>query len=156
MLHPDAGQEVDHALATGQCWYCWCNKRFNASFGVVIEMKTLAGKICYCRAEVPPSDVLDVRAMKVERDMPNATPEEIYERMPVIPPTVTDMVRQHPSQPESSGYFHMDWEAYNTLPWFHWRDVYTLTGAPLQVKKTKAQNKADYAKASAASSSSGR
>ena len=63
-------------------------------------------------------------------------------------------MQPHPQQPADAGYFHMDWRVYNQLPWFHWRDVYTLTGAPMEVKKTRAQVQADKAKAWAAGQSS--
>ena len=76
--HPDA-------LATGQSWYCWRWRKYLASWGVVIEMMTLSGELLYARADCPPTDVLDIRAMKIESEMPDATAEEIYNNIPVIP-----------------------------------------------------------------------
>jgi hypothetical protein len=130
------------ALATGQCWYCWCMRRFCASWGVVIEMMTLSGDLLYARADCPPTDVLDIRAMKIESEMPDATAEEIYNKMPVIPPQHNDLVVPHPTAPPAEGYFYIAPQVYNTLPHFNWRDIYTMTGAPVEVKKTKKEEKA--------------
>ena len=131
------------ALATGQSWYCWCWRKYAASWGVVIEMMTLSGELLYARADCPPTDVLDIRAMKIESEMPDATPEEIYNKMPIIPPQHSDLVAPHPTAPQTDGYFYMEPSVYNSLPHFNWRDVYTLTGAPVEIKKTKKEEKAE-------------
>ena len=131
------------ALASGQCWYCWCMRRYAASWGVVIEMMTLSGELIYARADCPPTDVLDIRAMKIESEMPDATAEEIYNKMPIIPPQHSELVAPHPTAPSGEGYFYIQPKDYNSLPHFNWRDVYTLTGAPVEIKKTKKEEKAE-------------
>ena len=105
-------------------------------------MMTLSGELLYARADCPPTDVLDIRAMKIESEMPTATAEEIYNKMPIIPPQHTDFVVPHPTAPPTEGYFHISPTVYNSLPHFNWRDVYTLTGAPVEIKKTKKEEKA--------------
>ncbi|MFM7987596.1 MAG: hypothetical protein ACKPKO_50605, partial [Candidatus Fonsibacter sp.] len=130
------------ALATGNYWYCWCNRKYCASWGVVIEMMTLSGELLYVRADCPPTDVLDIRAMKIESEMPNATAEEIFDKMPIIPPQHSEMVVPHPMAPTNEGYFCTDPTHYNNLSHFNWRDIYTMTGAPVEIKKTKKEEKA--------------
>ena len=80
--------------------------------------------------------------MKIESEMPDATAEEIYNKMPVIPPQHNDLVVPHPTAPPAEGYFYIAPQVYNTLPHFNWRDIYTMTGAPVEVKKTKKEEKA--------------
>ena len=63
--------------------------------------------------------------------------------MPIIPTQHSDLVVPHSTAPQTDGYFYMEPSVYNKLPHFNWRDVYTLTGAPVEIKKTKKEEKAE-------------
>ena len=114
-----------------------------ASWGVVIEMTTLSGDLLYARADCPPTDALDIRAMKIESEMPDVTAEAIYNNMPIIPPQHSELVAPHAKAPPGYGYCYMEPKVYNSLPHFNWRDIYTMTGAPVEIKKSKKEQKAE-------------
>ncbi len=67
----DWGRKFDDPLATKQRYYCSCSRRFNATWGQIVEISrcTHGGSIerMYVRADVPSWDVEDIRAMSLER-----------------------------------------------------------------------------------------
>ena len=113
--------------STGQRWYCQeCNARYKTTFGVVVEIilpkveeatgeKFLVPHIF--RADLPPDDIKDLKAMIVEKyhgsDAP--TPEQLLERLPTVQPIKNGMFTEG-----ITGHFQakgFDWEAVPKLSW---------------------------------------
>ena len=78
-------------LATKQRWYCWCDAKYKATWGQVIEMRTTGGKLLYAKTECPPAHVLDVRAMHVEQTiaMNVRSATELFDLIPKHLPTAS-------------------------------------------------------------------
>jgi len=55
------------AMAEKQQWYCWCGKKYEPKIGMLVEVMTVGGKFFHCRTDCPPTDILDIRAMKFEK-----------------------------------------------------------------------------------------
>jgi hypothetical protein len=138
--------KFEDPLAESQRWYCWCTKRHSASWGQVVEIMTLSGKLLYCWATVPPDTIQDIRALKIERELgKQATAEEIYDSLPVIPPQQTEgCIQVHPlaprCRPGEERFFTMEEDFFNKLPKFEWYQIFNMTGAPMMdMKKTGAK-----------------
>jgi hypothetical protein len=128
----------DDPLADGQRWYCWVTHRYNASWGQVVELMTVSGKLMYAWAEVPSGTIQDIRAMKIERDCPGMTAEQIYDSLPVIPPqTAHGHISVHhlapACEPGKERWFSMEPDFFNSLPVFPWNQIFNLAGAPMKV-----------------------
>ena len=67
--------------------------------------------------------------------MSDATAEDFYDKKPIAPPQLTDVVAPHPTPPTDEGHFYIAPEVYNALPHFKWRDIYSTTGAPVEIKQ---------------------
>lgn len=134
------GTKFEDPMAPHQKWYCWDTSKYNAGYGVIVEMMTLSKRLVYAWAQCPSTDVLDIRALKIEAECPNMTADEIYEHIPVIPPTCTSgAIQPHPAHPHDGRYFKVDAGFFNTLPTFEWQQVYNLTGCPREAVKATGQ-----------------
>ena len=139
-------RKIEDPMARNQSYYCHVNHKHNASWGQIVEIMTLSGKLLYAWAEVPSSHIQDIRAMKIERDCPNMTADQIFESLPVIPPQTHSEITVHPTANrglQTPRYFSMRPEFFNELSVFKWHQIFNMTGAPLREQKQtgkKAQN----------------
>ena len=125
------GVKFEDPMAPHQKWYCWDYTRYSAGYGVIVEMMTLPKRLVYAWAQCPSTDVLDIRALKIEAECPKMSADEIYQHIPTIPPTcTTGAIQPHPSHPSDGRYFKVDAEFFNGLPTFEWQQIYNLTGCP--------------------------
>jgi hypothetical protein len=125
----------DDPLADGQRWYCHVNHRYNASWGQVVEFKTVGGRLMYARADVPTGTLQDIRAIAIEQTVgKEATAEEIYESLPVYgPQTSHENIFYKPDAPrtEPQRWYGINPDFYNKLPTFPWYQIFNMTGAPM-------------------------
>ena len=82
-------RKKEDPTAPKQAYYCHTGHKYNANWGQLIEMRTLTGKLLYAIAEVPGHHIQDIRALKIERECPNMTAEQIFDSLPIIPPQTT-------------------------------------------------------------------
>ena len=78
--------KFEDPLHTGQSWYCTiCDPttRYRTSFGMLIEIFK-KDKRMYARAPVKPFDVMDVHGMGLEVQLQPGSPEELYEKIPML------------------------------------------------------------------------
>ena len=74
-------------LAEKQKWYCWQGHKYKATWGQVVEFKTVGGRLMYAHATVPYSNIQDMRAIWIESKVgQEATAEQIYDRLELIAP----------------------------------------------------------------------
>jgi hypothetical protein len=144
---------IDDPMAPHQRYYCHCSTRHLAKWGQLIEMRTISGKMLYAWAEVPGGNIQDIRALKIAKECPNMTADEIFESLPVIPPTVqTGFIDVHPTANrglDHTRFYKIDHKFFNSLQEFKWHQIFNMTGAPLQeVKATgkDAKKKAQWDK----------
>ena len=57
-------------MAPKQAYYCHVNHKYNASWGQLIEMRTLSGNMLYSWAQIPGCHIQDIRALKIEAACP--------------------------------------------------------------------------------------
>jgi hypothetical protein len=113
----------DSPWTTGQRWYCSCNSKYRARNGVICEVRHPSIGIFYLRAPCPDEDVLDVMAMRLERDAPQlSTPEEVYRSLPIINPTPTCLVE---ACGDGEFKFRSE-EDLKAVPEFAWSQIYTF------------------------------
>ena len=135
----DWGRKFDDPLATKQRYYCSCSRRFNATWGQIVEISrcTHGGSVerMYVRADVPSWDVEDIRAMSLERTLDPANPRALYDQVRRVEPSVDDVIIK-----DTEGHKHVrDMATYVAMPVFRWVEIFNLAGveAPLAVRKAK-------------------
>ena len=106
-----------------QRWYCSCATKYRAKFGVVCEAHRPKVGLFYMRAPCPDEDIIDLRAMRLERDNPHlTTPQALYDSLPVIHPSRTSLVEE-----VEDGIFKVKSEAdFDAMPHFEWQQVFTF------------------------------
>ena len=134
--------KFDDPLAAKQKWYCKCHAKFNACWGVIIEMKFNSEKgLRYYRAEVPDDHVKDALSMKHERDLGNlvTTPEELYARMREVAPTVNSIIV---CVDEEKGHYRIpNADDLAKIPQWSWYDLFALAGRTLPPKPVGKRNR---------------
>ena len=95
---------------------------------------------CYCLAPVPEPHVEGARAMFYEQTIQPMSPEELYEKVPAVKPTVGDIVSNSTLYP---GWYKLDPEVVDKLPTFDWYRIFAIFGLKLPPKPpTKKEAKA--------------
>jgi hypothetical protein len=79
------------------------------------------------RAEVPPWDVEDVRAMHIESTIKADSARDLFDKMRVIKPTQSELVVPDPTQPDT--LMIRSKLEYESLPWWSWWEIFTMVGA---------------------------
>jgi hypothetical protein len=134
--------KFEDPLACGQKWYCKRHAKFNAGWGVIIEMKFNSEKgLRYYRADVPDDHVKDALSMKHEHDLGHlvTTPEELYARMRAVAPTVNSII--HCVDEEKGHYRIPNADDLAKIPEWSWYDLFTLAGRTLPPKPVGKRNK---------------
>ena len=87
-----------------------------------------SGVLYYMRAECPNEDVLDVRAMKMEKEFGGSlSPAALFARIPIIRPSTSELVSVIDV---ASGHFKFrSWPDYEKLPQMAWDDIFTFVRA---------------------------
>ena len=127
-LHADPTQP-------GQRYYCVgsCKKRHQGGWGQLVEVKRLNERgqleMFYMRAEAPPWDAEDVRAMHLEETIGiNAkSAMDLFERIREVKPTLSELVI-----PDTTGEDMLmlrSKEEYFNLPEWSWWEIFTMVGA---------------------------
>ena len=155
-------RKMEDPLAWGQGWSCACGSGYKHASGTLIEMLIPGVGRCYCLAPVPDPHVEDARAMFYEQTLKPMTPEELYEKVPAVKPTVGDIVSASTAYP---GWYKLDEAAAAQLPTFDWFRLFAIFGlelppAPPTKREAKAARMAAWenelaAKRGGASASSG-
>ena len=108
-----------------QRWYCTCSTRYKSTWGQVVIIEESDGTKSYVRAECPPWDLEDVRAMKTEATVSAADTKKLYEKIHAIQPRADEIVGI-----DSSGSMYIKkLEDFQAMPFFSWNEVLTLTTA---------------------------
>ena len=116
-------------LANTQRWYCpLCNKRYTTNYGVILEILDTSNKdsqqALYARAEFPPNDIKDLKALCVERVLNKCeTPEELLKSLPILMPAARETVFR---EVQKKGVFHFSNEVRKNLPVLEWYQLYNL------------------------------
>ena len=115
------------AWTPGQRWYCRCGTRYRGGNGVIVEVMR-SGALHYMRAECPNEDVLDVRAMKMEKEFGGSlSPAALFARIPIIRPSTSELVS---AIDVATGHFKFrSWPDYEKLPQMAWDDIFTFVRA---------------------------
>ena len=117
----DTGEE----WVPGQKWYCLCYTKYKGGWGQVVEIEESDGTIDYVRAEVPPWDLEDVRAMQTEDTVSAGSVKELYDKIRIIEPSVNDIVGI-----DAKGFKYVRrQEDFEAMPFFSWNEVLTLKRA---------------------------
>ena len=111
--------------ASKQRWFCTeCSARFKTKFGCLIEIVSVSGVRCFVRATVPDMDVQDIRAMQHERIYQGRDSKQLFDLLPVIPPTTGDLLI--PLDPVLGTARIASKELLDALPMFKWESIFTL------------------------------
>ena len=111
--------------ASKQRWFCTeCSARFKTKFGCLIEIVSVSGVRCFVRATVPDMDVQDIRAMHHERIYQGRDSQQLFDLLPVIPPTTGDLLI--PLDPVLGTARIASKELLDALPMFKWESIFTL------------------------------
>ena len=119
-------------MAQGQKWYCTCSKRYNASWGQLVQLKRKNGaeheEDLYMRADCPNWDVEDVRAAWAEQEYKADvnTPMDLYNKVQRIVPATSSLVIEDPTgENQLKVTSKADFEA---LPLFSWWELFGIMG----------------------------
>ena len=105
---------------------CVCTANYKTVWGVIIEY-SIDGKLYYFRAPIPDEDTLDIKALDIERKVKdNSSAIDIYNSLPMIPPTTTSLVR--PIDVEQGTYKLPPRAEYKEIPLWSWPDVLAFAG----------------------------
>ena len=125
----------DDPLANSQRWYCqYCQARYKAGWGVVLEIRSPCG-LHFVKASIPDDYLWDVQSLHTEATINARSAQELYERVPVCPPTVCEVIA--PVNADSGLYRVVSEAAYDTLPTFPWYQVFNLVGVEMPAKPPK-------------------
>jgi hypothetical protein len=132
--------------STAQSWYCpACGAGFKARFGMMVQIVKFLGtdqeEDFACRAEIPPKEVEDLRAMYLEGKLRPSSPEELYSAIPTTLPSVSSGVFRkarpqeiyYPSpdsgnDPTHGVYKVVDSGVFESLPKFSWWQIFNFCG----------------------------
>jgi hypothetical protein len=111
-------------LHTKQRWYCkQCRAKYKTKFGVLVEI------VCdlrgfYCKAELPPVDLMDAKWMKVQEDYKQYdTPEALLDALPTVKPIAAErLFKKTPYE----GHFAFDKHTLDELEVLDWSQLYNL------------------------------
>ena len=153
----DAERQDKHAIDAKR-WYCpRCGNRYLASWGQVVQMQRLNEKTdvvdtVYVRAEVPPWDIEDIRALYHEDHMQAGirTPEELYDSLHQVAPAKTPFVYDdvpttmwNIGESTTQTFTRVkDLAVLGLMPSWTWEEIYNCVGKePPPRKKKKLQQK---------------
>ena len=108
-------------LATGQRWYCpVCEARYKTSNGVMVEM--LIQGVSYClKAPFPTDDIIDLKAMAVEKHHAEAkSPEELLMAIPEAHPVGAGWL----VATEHDGSYSYQEAVFEDIPSLNWDQIY--------------------------------
>ena len=114
-------------LATKQRWYCpECGKRYTTTYGVIVELidRTITPAVAmYSKAEFPPQDIQDLKALCVQQKLRQAkSPKELLDSLPWM--SVADQT--HIFTKSKDGVFRFCNETRENLPQLEWYQLYNL------------------------------
>jgi len=86
-------------IASGQRWYCpVCTAKYEPANGVMVEV-LIRGVAYYIKAPFPPDDIIDLKAMAVEKCHAGAqSPEELLKAIPEADPAGADWLMATPHE----------------------------------------------------------
>ena len=106
-----------------QRWYCRSSARYHAGWGQVVIIEESDGTVSYVRAECPPWDLEDVRAMKTEATVSAESVKMLYDKIRSIEPSVNDIVGM-----DADGCKYIKkYEDFQAMPFFSSEELLTLT-----------------------------
>jgi hypothetical protein len=133
-------------LAPGQRWWCSCGTRFKCKYGVICEIETRGIEgTQYARAWPPNEHVEDGRALFYQDTIKPSSPEDLYERVPVVGPQCSaGMITIHD---EAKGEYVIDRAFDASLPLWEWVHMFFLCGVqlPEEISKKEAKKRANEA-----------
>ncbi len=89
----------------------------------------------YAWAEVPTAHMQDIRALKIEKECPGMTADQIFESLPFIPPQTHSSITVHPTANAGlsrPNFFSLEPEFFKELPTFKRCQIFNMTGAPIK------------------------
>ena len=113
--------ETEEAWTAGQRWYCPCYTKYKAGFGVIVQVQK-GHSTYYMKAECPDWTTLDVRALKHQKEYGNISAAELYARLPIVRPAVTELVVPH--RWYANTFQFRSEEEFDELPTFEWDDIF--------------------------------
>ena len=118
-------------LASKQRWYCvCCGAKYLTKFGMLIEIE-IRGVFYYVKAEIPPDNLEDLRAMWLEQTLKPSRPEDLYEMLKLVTPHASGILKPIEPSDVFVGYqtkydpnaYKITSSAYNSLPNFDWQQI---------------------------------
>jgi hypothetical protein len=119
-------RRFDDPLASKQRWFClYCGARYRVRFGALIEILSAStGARYWARASCPDADICDARGLFHEQSFRATSPEMLYEQLPVLAPTVGDLLVPMPEYPGAARIRSR--QDFDRLPFFEWSSLFTL------------------------------
>ena len=111
--------DTQEAWVPRQRWYCTCGAKYQAGWGQVMIIEESDGTVSYVRAQCPPWDLEDVRAMKTEATVSAESVKELYDKIHSMEPSVNDIVG---TDAEGCKYIKNQ-EDLEAMPFFSWDEV---------------------------------
>ena len=125
-----ATKHVD-PLAPKQKWYCnCCGAVYRTKFGMIIEIE-IRGQFYYVKAQIPPDNLEDTRAMYLEQTLAPTSPEDLLDKLKNVAPhrsaifrliTRADVYGGGKTKFDAST-FKITGEAYSKLQEFDWQQI---------------------------------
>jgi hypothetical protein len=118
-------------LATRQRWYCiCCGARYQTKFGMIVELE-VHGNFYYVKADIPPENLEDLRAMWLEENKKPIDPEDLFAKLNLVTPHRSEILRQITQEDVMAGAktkfdqnaYKITPSAYKTLPHFEWQQI---------------------------------
>ena len=121
----DWDRKFGDPLASKQRWYCHCSAKYKAGWGQLVELKRVnaSGEVerSYMKTDVPTWDAEDVRAMFLESTLDPTTPDELYNNVKRVQPTLSNIVIK------SDGHTRIcSAETWGELPSFSWSEIFRM------------------------------
>ena len=99
-------------------------------FGMLIEIE-IRGVFYYVKAEIPPDNLEDLRAMWLEQTLKPSRPEDLYDMLKLVTPHTSGILKPIEPSDVFVGYqtkydpnaYKITSSAYNSLPNFDWQQI---------------------------------
>ena len=86
---------------------------------MVIEIQ-VGGKFYYAKADIPPDNLEDLRALKLEETLQPTDPDDLFAKLELVTPHQSSFLRRITQGKDA---FIIDGPVYKQLPQFDWQQI---------------------------------
>ena len=140
---PSKKWSTKHAdpLASKQTWYCiCCGAGYKTKFGMIIEIE-IRNIFYYVRAQIPPDNLEDTRALYLEETLKPSSPEDLLSKLSNVTPYKSEILRpitksdvwgssKTKYDPDA---FKIDATAFKKLQEFDWQQIMNFSQGKMDV-----------------------